>query len=118
MSDVTVSGATAADDVTFTHVDPNAKPKRAKGVTEKVFAATYQRMAKAGNTSKEIAAELGMNESSLVSRGSALRKLLKGAGYDLPYPKTERGQGAKQTRLAPDALRAFLEGLDGTSTVG
>lgn len=115
-NDTTVSGATT-DDVSFPHVTGTPKAKRAKGIDQKTFAKTYTDMAKAGNTSKEIADKLGMNEASVISRASTLRKFLKGAGFELPYPKTERGQGAAKTALSADKLKAFLEGLDGSDNL-
>lgn len=122
MTDTNV-GASAVEDVTFTHVNPNATPKakRAPSVSDADFKMTYIKMAKSGSTNVEIATALGMNPGSLVSRASALRAQLKKLNppIELPYPKTERGQGGREsTKMSEDALRKFLETLDGTSTVG
>lgn len=116
---VSVDGA-AGSDVTFTHVATTG-PKRAKSVSYNDFFTRYSTLAKAEKTSQEIADELGMNLTSLVARASTLRAEL--AKLDppikLPYPKTVRGQGNKVSdKLKPDALRKFLESLDGNSTVG
>lgn len=117
-----VDGAQVSD-VTFTHVNPNATPKakRAPSVSDETFKKTYISMAKSGSTNVEIATALGMNATSLTSRASALRASLKKLSppIDLPYPKSERGQGGRtSTKMSEDALRKFLESLDGSSTVG
>jgi len=106
-------------DVTFTHVTGEAKVKRAPSVSDEKFKMTYASLAKQGKTNQEIAEVLGMNPSSLISRASALRAQLEKVGIQFPYAKTLRGQGAhKSSKMSDDKLKAFLESLDGTSTVG
>lgn len=108
---VTVDGATGTD-VVFTHV-------RAKSVPDETFKTTYARLAVAGKTAQEIADELGMNKASVVSRASALRKVLSEAGIKFPFAKTERGKGGRtSTKMPNDKLAEFLKSLDGSSSVG
>lgn len=115
---VTVDGV-AGKDVVFNHVVTTGA-KRAKSVGSDEFFMTYARLAKADKTSQEIADELGMNLTSLVARASTLRASLKKENppIELPYPKTVRGQGGKvSTKMNADALRKFLEGLNGSDNL-
>jgi hypothetical protein len=125
MDGASASGAVTTDnDVVFSHVDPAkvaaAANKRASSVDEKTFIKTYMDLCKQGKTSEEIAGALGMNVGSMVSRASAMRAAWKkiGLATELPYPKSQRGTGAKSTKMDKNALQAFLESLDGSDNVG
>lgn len=111
MSDSNTVSGSEGTDVTFTHVASDIP--RAKGVSEKVFRTTYIVECKAGKTNQEIASQLGMNLASLISRASATRKILKGAGVSFPFAKTNRGSGGRTTeKMGADEVAALLKSLD------
>lgn len=108
---VTVDGATGSD-VVFNHV-------RAKSVPDEKFKTTYASLAVAGKTAEEIAAELGMNKASVVTRASAIRAELAKDGIVFPFAKTNRGKSGRTTSKMPnDKLKEFLASLSGASNVG
>lgn len=94
------------------------KAKRASSVSDEKFKTTYAQMAVAGKSNVEIADSLGMNTTSLISRASALRAQLARDGIKFPYAKTLRGQSErKSSKMSNDALKAFLETLNGSDVV-